>query len=250
MSEQQSLADRVALVTGASSGIGREVAGALLSEGAKVALCSRRKQRLVALAERQERDRVLVHTMDLRVEKEIVAGFDAVREIWGGVDILVNSGGLGLKAPLIDGSTEAWREMLEVNVLGLCICTREAISDMRRRGDRGHIVHVSSMAGHRVPGGSGVYSATKFAVRALTEGLRKELRDLESNIRVSAVSPGFVETEFAEIYHGSSDAAERTYSRFKVLQPEDVAATVVHLLKAPDHVAIHDVLMRPTHQVS
>ena len=188
--------------------------------------------------------------MDLRVEKEIVAGFKAVRQAWGGVDILINSGGLGLKAPLVEGPSEAWREMLEVNVLGLCICTREAISDMRRRGDRGHIVHVSSMAGHRVPGGSGVYSATKFAVRALTEGLRKELRDLESNIRVSAVSPGFVETEFAEIYHGSPDAAERTYSRFKVLQAEDVAATVVHLLKAPDHVAIHDVLMRPTHQVS
>ena len=249
MSERD-LKGRVALVTGASSGIGRAIATALLEEGVKVALCARRQERLELLADRYPRSQTLTHRLDLRREEDILAAFEAVRERWGGVDLLVNAGGIGRKAPLIDGPIEAWREMLEVNVLGLCICTREAVEDMRSRGDDGHVVHISSMSAHRVPQGSGVYSATKFAVRSLTEGLRQELRALGSHIRVSSVSPGFVETEFAEVFHGSRDAAAEMYGRFEVLQPEDVAATVMHLLKAPEHVAVHDVLMRPTEQLS
>lgn len=248
MRDSSTMKDRPALVTGASSGIGRAVAEALLDRGARVALSARRADRLEAIAARYGEGQTLVCPADLRVERDILGVFDAVRGAWGGVEILVNSGGLGRHAPLVGGSTDAWREMVEVNVLGLCICTREAIDDMRRRGDRGHVVHVSSMAGHRVPGGSGVYSATKFAVRALTEALRKELRELGSQIRVTAVSPGFVETEFAEIYHGTPDAAAKTYGRFKVLDARDVADAVLHALEAPPHVAIHDVLMRPAEQ--
>lgn len=247
---ERDLSGRVALVTGASSGIGREIASALLEEGAKVALCARREERLAALAARYPSEQVLARRLDLRREADVTSAFSAVRERWGGVDVLVNAGGLGRKAPLTEGPIEAWREMLEVNVLGLCICTREAVKDMRARGDDGHVVHISSMSAHRVPEGSGVYSATKFAVRSLTEGLRQELRALGSRIRVSSVSPGFVQTEFAEVFHGSVEAANEIYQRFDVLQPQDVAATVMHLLKAPEHVAVHDVLMRPTEQRS
>src|SRR5690606_13402210 len=149
----------------------------------------------------------LARPTDLRDERAIDALFSAVRERFGGVDVLVNNAGLGRAAPPTSGATEHWREMLELNVLAPCICTREAIRDMRARGADGHVIHVSSMAAHRVPAGSGVYSATKFAVRSLTEGLRQELRELKSGIRVTAISPGFVETEFAERYHGSADAA-------------------------------------------
>ena len=248
MSDVSPLKERVALVTGASSGIGRAVAEALLERGARVALLARRRDRLEEVAKHHSQDQVLVCPADLRSEAEIVQAFEAVRARWGGVDVLVNSGGLGRRAPLVSGSADAWREMLDVNVLGLCICTREALRDIRMRGDDGHIVHISSMSGHRVPGGSGVYAATKYAVRALTEGLRKELRELGSNTRVTAVSPGFVETEFAEAYHGSAEAAAKTYGRFKVLEAQDVAATVLHVLEAPAHVAIHDVLVRPTEQ--
>ena len=95
-----------------------------------------------------------------------------------------------------------------------------------------------------------MYSATKFAVRSLTEGLRQELRELGSSIRVTAISPGFVETEFAEVYSGSKEKARETYSRFEVLQPEDVAAAIVYALGAPARVQVHDVLMRPTDQPS
>jgi len=139
--------------------------------------------------------------------------------------------------------------MLEVNVLGLSVCTREAVQRMRRRGiDDGHIIHISSMSSHRVPPGSGMYAATKFAVRALTEALRKELREQGSSIRVGAISPGYVETEFAERYHGSREMADETYSRFPVLQPEDIADAVCYMIDTPPHVQIHDMLMRPTEQ--
>ncbi|HEY8427047.1 MAG TPA: SDR family NAD(P)-dependent oxidoreductase [Sandaracinaceae bacterium] len=243
---------RVALVTGASSGIGRATAARLAREGMRIAICARRVDRLEGLAAelRAAGADVLVQPTDLRDERSIDALFSAVRERFGGVDVLVNNAGLGRAAPLTSGATEHWREMLEVNVLALCICTREAIRDMRARGDDGHVIHVSSMAAHRVPPGSGVYSATKFAVRSLTEGLRQELRELRSGIRVTAISPGFVETEFAERFHGSAEAARETYSRYRVLRDEDVAETIAWVLAAPPHMQVHDVLMRPTHQTS
>ena len=242
---------RVALITGASSGIGQAIAQELFKAGYRLALAARRQERLDALAqELGSPERILVHATDLRSPESITSLFGAVRSRWGGVDVLVNNAGLGRFAPLTSGDEELWREMLEVNVLGLCICTREAVKDMRTRGDRGHVLNISSMAAHRVPGGSGVYSATKFAVRSLTEGLRLELRAENSKIRVGAISPGFVETEFAEVYHGDPSKAEETYSRYKVLEAKDIAATCLHVLELPEHVQIHDVLVRPTEQPS
>ncbi len=246
-SKERPWQDKVALVTGASSGIGRAVARRLLDEGMRVAACARRMDRLTTLA---AGDAYLPLCADLRDERQILTVFEAVRRRWGGVDVLVNNAGLGHAAPLTSGDTELWREMLEVNVLALCICTREAVADMRARGDQGHVIHISSMSAHRVPPGSGVYSATKFAVRSLTEGLRQELREARSRIRVTAISPGFVETEFAAHYHKSEEAARRTYGRYKVLSPDDVADAVVFALERPSHVQIHDILLRPTEQAS
>jgi NADP-dependent 3-hydroxy acid dehydrogenase YdfG len=247
---------RVALVTGASSGIGRAIAIRLAVDlRMRVVICARRLERLSSLREEilaaAPDAELLVHPCNLRDEAAILAMFADIRARFGGVDVLINNAGLGRDAPLCSGATEDWREMLELNVLALCICTREAVTDMRTRGDDGHVIHVASMASHRVPPGSGVYSGTKFAVRSLIEGLRLELRALGSDIRIGAVSPGYVETEFAMNYaHGDPEAASRTYTRFKVLEPKDVANTVVHMLEAPAHVQIHDVLMRPTRQPS
>lgn len=242
--------DSVALVTGASSGIGLATAKRLAAAGMRVAMTARRDDRLEAMLAETPDAQFLAVKADLRVEDDILRVFETVRERWGGVDVLVNNAGLGHLAPLLSGETAEWREMLEVNVLALCICTREAVKDMRRRSDEGHVIHVSSMAAHRVPSESGVYSATKFAVRSLTESLRQELRALGSAIRVSSISPGFVETEFAELYHGSREVAEQTYGQFQVLQPDDVALMIEQVLAAPPHVQVHDILVRPTQQKS
>jgi len=246
-----SLAGKSAVVTGASSGIGAATARALAAAGAAVTLGARRVDRLETLAAelRGTGTAVALQRTDMRREDDVCRLVALARERFGGVDVLVNNAGLGHAAPLSSSPTEPWREMLEVNVLGLCIATREAIRDMERRGVAGHVVHVSSMAGHRIPGpDAGVYAATKFAVRALTEGLRQELRARKSPIRVTAISPGYVETEFAEIFSGRPRADAELAARLRTLEARDVAEAVLWVVTRPGHVQVHDVLLRPTEQ--
>lgn len=243
----------VAAITGASSGIGTAIATQLAANGYDLALCARRQQRLVELAKvlsQQHGVEVLTQAVDLRHEVQILEWFGAIATRFNRFDVLINNAGLGYREPLTQGTTDKWRETLDVNVIALCICTREAIKLMRElRNDHGHILHVSSMSGHRVPS-SGMYSASKFAVRALTEGLRQELRADNSAIRISSISPGFVETEFAEKYSGSADQAKQIYGQFQVLQPRDIANAVAYALGQPEHVQVHDILIRPTQQSS
>ena len=243
---------RIAIVTGASAGIGRAVAFALAEKGYRLCLTARRTDRLQALATQlADKTEVIWASADMRDETQINEIFTRVRTTWGRLDVLVNSAGLGRDAPLVKGPAAGWREMFDVNVIGLSIATQNAVELMRDSGDSGHIIHISSMSGHRVPSGNGaMYSATKYAVRALTEGLRRELRQLGSGIRVCAISPGFVETEFAEVMSGSREKAEATYSRFKCLTADDVADSVSWVLSTPSHMQVHDILMRPTEQES
>jgi NADP-dependent 3-hydroxy acid dehydrogenase YdfG len=247
----ESLAGKGAVVTGASSGIGAETARALAAAGAGLVLAARRADRLDALAaeRRAGGTTVAVVPTDMRREDDVLRLFAQARAALGGVDVLVNNAGLGRRAPLSSAPTEPWREMLEVNVLGLCIATREAIKDMEARGVAGHVVHVSSMAGHRIPGpDGGVYAATKFAVRALTEALRQELRARESAIRVTEVSPGHVHTEFADLFSGRPGAQAEIARRLKILEPRDVAEAILWVVTRPPHVEVHDVLLRPREQ--
>src|SRR5512143_1280020 len=240
------LRGRSVVVTGASSGIGAAVVRGLAQAGARLTIGARRLERLQALA-REVGGQVAVVATDMRVEADVVRLVATARERFGGVDVLVNNAGRGRKAPVSSSPTEPWREMLETNVLGLLIATREAIQDMDRRGVAGHVVNVSSMAAHRVPGpDSTVYAGTKFAVRAITEGLRQELRARKSPIRVSCVSPGYVDTEFSSVFVGASAAP--TPRDVKELGADDVARTVAWLVSQPPHVEVHDVLLRPTDQ--
>ena len=241
-----SLGDRRIVVTGASSGIGAACVRALVAEGARVTMAARRVERLEALARDVGGETAVVRT-DMRVEADVVRLVATARERFGGVDALVNNAGLGRRAPVSSAATELWREMLETNVLGLLIATREAVQDMERRKVAGVVVQISSMAGHRVPGpDSGVYAGTKFAVRAITEGLRQELRARQSPIRVAIVSPGYVDTEFAEVFVGPGGAPQPP--RIMQLSADDVARAVVWILTQPAHVEVHDVLLRPTQQ--
>ena len=246
------ISDEVAVVTGASSGIGAAVALELARLGMRVALMARRFERLQSLVAQvsSQGGEARAYPVDLRDTRALEGAFAQIHHDMGPVRALINNAGLGHAAPLTSGDTEHWREMLEVNVLALCVCTRESIAQMRAHGDWGQVIHISSMAGHRVPEGSGVYSATKFAVRSLTEGLRKELRADKSAIRISSISPGFVETEFAAHYHRSEDKAREIYGQYEVLSAEDVARQVAFVLTQPPHVQIHDLLLRPTQQLS
>ena len=237
------------LVPGVTSGIGRAVAERLIADGFRVVGCGRRADRLVELENRLGKAFWGV-ACDLREPSDIERMFIEISDKWGGVDGLINNAGLGHYSPLLTGTYAHWDETLRVNVLALSYCTKLAIEHMKVRGDSGSIIHISSMAGHRVPEESGMYCASKFAVRALTESLRRELREIGSNIRIGAISPGFVETEFAAHYHRSEEKAEAAYSRYPVIQPVDIAEQVLFMLKQPAHVQIHDILVRPTQQPS
>jgi NADP+-dependent farnesol dehydrogenase len=237
---------RTAVVTGASSGIGMSVARSLAGHGMRVAGVGRKRERLDELASLL--DGFTAYEVDLRDERRVLELFREVGERLGGVDVMVNCAGLGYPASVMDGETDRWREMFDVNVMSLLLCTREALRDMRRRGVDGHVIFVSSMSAYRVSRRFGVYAATKFAVRALTETLRQELLDEGLGTRVTAVSPGLVRTGFAERFEGSREAGERLLGDIVVLEPEDVAGAVVYALSQPPHVQIHDVLFRSVEQ--
>ncbi|KAK7864256.1 hypothetical protein R5R35_009520 [Gryllus longicercus] len=181
---------------------------------------------------------------DVSKEDDIINAFKWVKDNAGGVDILINNAGVVGKAKLTDTDTPEWRRLLDVNVLGLCICTREAIQQMRARGvDDGHVVHISSVAAHQdisYPGME-MYSATKHAVRVLTEGLRKELVTAKSKIRVTEVSPGLVRTE---IFETLGIDVEMIW-KLPYLFPEDVANSVLYALATPPHVQVHEMILKP-----
>lgn len=244
-------AGRVALVTGATSGIGAAIAKRLAGLGMKVAICGRRLDRLEALC--QTEGEFLPLEADLRDPAQIQTMFATIKERWSGVQVLVNNAGCGFRAPLIDGDPEKWRQMFELNVLALSICTKEALATLLAGDAPGYIFHIGSMSGHRVPPNGGFYAASKYAVRALTEGLRSELRGAKADhIRITSVSPGFVDTEFFDRYHdGDSDRVAEIHNRVpEMLNPEDIADTIEFALGRPAHMQLHDLLVRPTKQVN
>ncbi|MDY7028653.1 MAG: SDR family NAD(P)-dependent oxidoreductase [Spirochaetota bacterium] len=253
MNSMENWRGRVALITGASSGIGYQTAKQLYEAGMKVVVCARRLDRLQQLGEelKADPDSFLPVRTDVGSLEEVHDLFNSIRKKWGGVDVLINNAGLSYSAPILDGRYEKWKEMVDVNLLGLCSCVYEAAADMRNRGTEGYIILISSLSAHRhKPGtiGYGVYVATKWAVRALTESLRQELHEAASGVRISSISPGNTETEFAAHHLGDEKLARDFYSRIRNLQPEDIADCVMYLLSTPPHVQVHDIIVRPTEQ--
>ncbi|XP_067102665.1 dehydrogenase/reductase SDR family member 11-like [Osmerus mordax] len=249
---------RVALVTGASVGIGAAIAKVLVQHGMKVIGCARNVEKLEKLAAECQsaghNGTMIPYRCDLSKEGEILSMFSAIKTLHQGVDVCINNAGLAHPESLLNGKTDGWRDMIDVNIIALSVCTREAYQSMKERQvDDGHIININSMSGHRVVTNPNVhfYSATKYAVTALTEGLRQELREAGSHIRVTSISPGLVETEFAFRLHSlSPEKAAATYGSLKCLEAVDIANALIYVLSAPSHVQIGDVQLRPTEQVS
>jgi NADP-dependent 3-hydroxy acid dehydrogenase YdfG len=246
----QALDGRVAAVTGASSGIGAATARALAGAGAAVALGARRRDRLESLVEEivGEGGRAVAIEVDVADEAAASAFIAGAKGELGRLDILVNNAGVMLLGPIEGANTDDWRRMIDVNVLGLLYCTHAALPLMREGGG-GHIVNVSSTAGRLAAAGAGVYNFTKYGVTGFSEALRQEA--LHSDIRVTCVEPGFVDTELQGhnehpmVIEGTRKMRDQIG---EVLQAGDIANAILYAVSQPPHVALNEVLIRPTKQ--
>ncbi|PZS26440.1 MAG: oxidoreductase [Pseudonocardiales bacterium] len=250
----QALEGSVALVTGASSGIGEATALDLAGRGAAVALAARRADRLEELAARIRSDGGTAAVLEADVSDEGQARATVQRTVdeLGRLDVLVNNAGVMLLGPIEDAPLEEWQRMIAVNVLGLMYCAHAALPHLLGAAEdspRGvaDMVNISSVAGRLVRNGSGVYNASKHAVGAFSDSLRQEVT--ERHVRVSLVEPGAVETELVE--HNRPQIAEQINERFgslERLQAGDIADAIGYIVTRPRHVAINEMLIRPTEQ--
>lgn len=246
------LRDRIVFITGASSGIGRAAARAFAREGARILLCARRGDRNEELAGEIGKEHgvpVRAFALDVRDQPAVAAAVAGLPPEWAEIDVLVNNAGLsrGLDK-LHEGLLSDWEEMIDTNVKGLLYVSRAVIPGMVARG-RGHVINIGSIAGHDVYPGGNVYCATKFAVKALSRGLRMDL--VTTPVRVSTVDPGMVETEFSLVrFHGDGERAEKVYQNIDPLTPEDVAEAIVFCATRPPHVSVAEMIVMPTAQAS
>ncbi|XP_043115103.1 dehydrogenase/reductase SDR family member 11-like [Puntigrus tetrazona] len=244
---------RVALVTGASVGIGAAIAKTLVRHGMKVVGCARNVEQIQKLSSECVSSgfsgNLIPYKCDLSVEDDMLSMFSWIKVHHQGIDVCVNNAGLNFREPLLSGKTSGWRTIMDVNVIALSVCTREAYQSMKERNiDDGHIININSVCGHRVVNSADAhfYTASKYAVTALTEGLRQELREAKTHIRATSISPGLVETEFVyRLYNENPEMVVATYKSIKSLQAEDIANAVVYVLSAPPHVQIGDIDITP-----
>lgn len=241
--------DKVAIVTGASSGIGYATALALSKSGAKVAIGARRTDKLLELENkiRQNGGEAFSQKLDVTKKSDCNSFVDATIKKWGGVDILVNNAGLMPLSFVKNLKIDEWDQMIDVNIKGVLYCTAAVIPHMHAKKS-GHIINISSVAGRIVfPSGS-VYCATKHAVTAFSEGLRQEF-STRSNIRITCIEPGVVSTELTNtITDESLQSFVETSKKMNSLNAEDIANAILFAVEAPSHVNINEVLIRPTTQ--
>ncbi|HKJ93977.1 MAG TPA: SDR family NAD(P)-dependent oxidoreductase [Longimicrobiales bacterium] len=244
------IAGKQVLITGASAGIGEACARRFAAEGANLVLWARRVDRLTSLAADLGREHgVDTYTagVDVRDRDAVSAEIEALVSADRVPDVLVNNAGLAAGFdPVQEGDPDDWDRMIDTNVKGLLNVTRWLLPHMIERG-RGHIINIGSTAGHQVYPKGNVYNASKFAVRALTEGINLDVAG--TPIRVSSVDPGFVKTEFSVVrFHGDEARAEGVYEGFDPLTGDDVADAVAYIANLPAHVNVLDMVVLPTAQ--
>lgn len=241
---------KTAFITGATSGIGKATAILLAQQGINLIICGRRAERLEELKS-QLQSNVKVHMLqfDVREEKSVLNTIETLPSEWKTIDILINNAGNahGL-APIQNGSTQDWNAMIDINVKGLLYVSKAIIPDMVERR-MGHIINIGSIAGKEIYPNGNVYCASKFAVDAITAGMRLDLNPY--GIRVTGIHPGLVETEFSLVrFKGDEQRAGSVYKGFQPLTPEDVADVIGYTINCPPHVLISDLTILPTAQAS
>ena len=246
------LKNKIVLITGASSGIGEACAKEFAKQKVRLILVARREERIKNLSQKLEKEfaiKVKCLLIDVRNYEEVQNKFNSLESEWKNVDILINNAGLAKGLDKVySGKLSDWDEMIDTNIKGLLNVTR-IVSPFMVERKSGHIINIGSTAGHEVYTYGNVYSATKFAVKSLTQSFRLDM--LDKGIKVSSVDPGMVYTEFSKVrFSGDEFKAEQIYKGVTPLSPEDVAEAVVFCATRPQNVNINEIIVTPIQQAS
>ncbi|MCC1120492.1 SDR family oxidoreductase [Staphylococcus aureus] len=227
------LTDKVAVVTGAGSGIGEAIATLLHEEGAKVVLAGRNKEKLQNVANQLSQDSVKVVPTDVTNKEEVDELIKIAQQTFGGLDIVINSAGQMLSSKITDYQVDEWDSMIDVNIKGTLYTAQAALPTMLEQSS-GHLINIASISGFEVTKSSMIYSATKAAVHTITQGLEKELA--KTGVKVTSISPGMVDTAITAAYNPTDR---------KKLEPQDIAEAVLYALTQPKHVNVNEITVRP-----
>ncbi|MAW15687.1 MAG: NAD(P)-dependent oxidoreductase [Flavobacteriaceae bacterium] len=240
--------DKIVCITGASSGIGWATAKAFANQNARLILCGRRKEKLVELQKQLNVDSIQL-VFDVRERKAVFEAFESLPDSWKQITILINNAGNahGID-PVQTASIDDWDAMIDGNVKGLMYVTKAVLPKMVEV-KKGQIINLGSIAGKEVYPNGSVYCSSKFAVDAFTSGLRIDLNPYK--IRVGAIHPGLVETEFSQVrFKGNTDRAEKVYKGIEALSAEDIADAILYMANTPERVNIADLVILPTQQAN
>lgn len=227
------LTDKVAVVTGAGSGIGEAIATLLHEEGVKVILAGRNKDKLQNVANQLAQDSVKVVPTDVTKKEEVDELIKIAQQTFGGLDIVINSAGQMLSSKITDYQVDEWDSMIDVNIKGTLYTAQAALPTMLEQSS-GHLINIASISGFEVTKSSTIYSATKAAVLTITQGLEKELA--KTGVKVTSISPGMVDTAITAAYNPTDR---------KKLEPQDIAEAVLYALTQPKHVNVNEITVRP-----
>ncbi|MBV5151662.1 SDR family oxidoreductase [Staphylococcus aureus] len=227
------LTDKIAVVTGAGSGIGEAIATLLHEEGVKVILAGRNKDKLQNVANQLAQDSVKVVPTDVTKKKEVDELIKIAQQTFGGLDIVINSAGQMLSSKITDYQVDEWDSMIDVNIKGTLYTAQAALPTMLEQSS-GHLINIASISGFEVTKSSTIYSATKAAVHTITQGLEKELA--KTGVKVTSISPGMVDTAITAAYNPTDR---------KKLEPQDIAEAVLYALTQPKHVNVNEITVRP-----